>query len=309
MSSELPKIVFFTSKTCGHCEAFRGANGKPSDDKPWNYRYIRRLLNYPDSNFTKLRASSIVEINVLTMLNNIDNISEINIYTCIPSLDEVKAKIEESTKNGVTFDPSKMIGSAVERISIRRGTLDRIMITVDIDGVFSPYMTEFYNDYYIWDRVPAEVKAVRYCLISGEKIPNRLLSKIQDTNVRDFIMNSYDSLRNSVELFEQQMTTHHFNFSWLMGKILPKQIRVYEQFYPCWLLVSTSEWNNAISTKNPIYARVVNNYTTLAKTGFTISPFSQGETIETLLDSYHRGEIPLHYDGSAVRKSRFSWQM
>lgn len=309
MNPKPQKIVFFTSKTCTHCKAFRGENGEPSNDRPWNYAYIRRLLNYPGSNFTKQRTSSIVEINVSTMLNTIDNISEINIYTCIPSIDEVKAKIEESKRRGSPFDPSKLMGSAVERISIKRGTLDKINITVDIDGVYSPYMTEFYEEYFIWSRVPAEVRAIRYCLIAGEKIPSILLSKIQDTNVRDFIMNSYDSLKNSVELFDQQMTTHHFNFVWLMSKLVPTQIRTYERFYPCWLIVSSEEWNNSISTNEPIYARVVNNITTLTRDGYSISPFSQGETIETLLDSYHKSEISLEYNEAMIPRSRFSWQM
>ena len=41
---EAPNIVFITSKACGHCIAFRGQDGLPNDDKPWNYKYIRNIV-------------------------------------------------------------------------------------------------------------------------------------------------------------------------------------------------------------------------------------------------------------------------
>lgn len=312
--SENPLIVFTTSAMCGHCVAFRGRDGKPDPSKPWNYDYIRFLLNkYPSRSNRTLsrRASSIVEIHVSTFQNNVDNIAEINIYTSIPSIAELTKIISEQ---GITsyrfFDENDIIGSSVERINIKRGTFNSIEITVDIDGKYSQFMTNCNVDEYIWKHTPEEIQIIRTCIIEDMEIPRNIFDTIENDSLREFVKAQYAEYRDDIKMFDQQLLTHYFNFPWLLSKIFVNDIRRYENAYPCWLLVSPSEWKQSLDDHSrPIFARSTNRITVKSDTGYTTKPFTQGETIETLLDSYEAGKLKLSYDPSVENVKVYSWQI
>jgi len=314
MDNELPLIVFITSAMCGHCIAFRGKDGRPDPSKPWNYDYIRMLLNkYPSKSNRNLkrRSSSIVEISVSTFQNNIDNIAEINIYTSIPSIAELNAIILEK---GITsyrfFDENDIVGSSIERINIKRGTFNSIEITVDIDGKYSHYMTESNIDEYIWKQTPEEIQIIRTCIIEDIEVPKKLFESIENQHLREFVEIHYNEYRDDIKLFDQQLLTHYFNFPWLLSKMLVNDIRRYEIAYPCWMLVSPMEWKLSLEDHSrPIFARTTNRITVKSQSGYTTKPFTQGETIETLLDSYESGKIKLSYDPTTENVKLYSWQI
>lgn len=313
MSGELPLILFITSDKCGHCVAFRGKDGKPNQSREWNYDYIRNLLNiYPSRKNPDLkrRAAAIVEIHISTMGNTYDNISELNIYTSIPSISEINQMIREGkVTSSKFFEINDAVGNSIERISIKRGVFDSVDIKTEIDGEFSRHMTESTMHEYVWQFSPEEIQIIRTCIIEGVEVPRHVFENISDPEMKHFAMSQYSTYRNNLRLFDQQLLTHHFNFTWVISKILAKDIRRYETHYPCWMLVSPLEWRKSLEDiSRPIYARVKNHMTQQFSTGYKIVPFSDSENIEILLNKYENGSIKLEFDPVRNITRKFSWQ-
>lgn len=321
---ELPLIIFITSQMCGHCIQYRGRDGNPTNERDWNYSRIRRLLNYPQSRFKKLNASAIVEFNISSNNNRDDNIREINIYSCIPSIEEIKryTKSMKSEADFKYFDPAKIPGSVVERIKISRGTFHKLTIDVEVNDAgetsHSPYLTKFYNDEYIWDRVPLDIKMMRDFLNKKGKIPisvlqdlkndveeNRSSPEITMDLLNDIVVN-LDEIHNDHSFFDRLLTEKYFNFKWFLRKNFTNQIRKYEKYYPMWMIVSPSEWRESVQNGTPLYARVVGNHTEMNGSSVSLKPFSNYETIDSLLEEYHKGNVSLHFEERS--ESRYSWQ-
>ena len=306
---EPPMIIFFTSAACPHCIAFRGEDGKPSNnpDRPWNYHYIRELLSFPGSNFTKLRACCIMEIHCETMQNNIDNISEINFYELSPSLIQVNEQISKNSYN------SNIIGSSIKRILIKRnGNL--FDVNVFIDGVPSTKLSEIYRNYYVWGHMPDEMSEIRDLIIEaknqGQNVDLHVVEALPniDEEVRSFIRKSPSLLTNE-KMFEQEIMSRFFGFQWVLHSILSPKIRDYEKYYPIWMLVLPSEYNASIAEQRAVYARVVNSVTKKQGNDFYTERFSVGETVGSLLDMYYEGDLKLKYESAMNSPSkRFSWQ-
>lgn len=313
MAEELPLIVFITSAQCGHCVAFRGNDGKPNSSRMWNYDYIRSLLNiYPSKRHPEMRrrASAIVEIHVSTFGNDVDNISEINIYTSIPSIAEITALTKSGRIGSLKFfDTNDIVGNSIERINIKRGVFDSVEVRVEVDGVYSRHMTESAVNDYVWGQSPEEIQLIRECIKEGIKVPKEIFAEIPDENLRKFVSSYYSQYKNDIKLFDQQLLTHHFNFHWVTSKIFVKDIRRYETHYPCWMIVSPSEWRKSLNDRRrPIYARVRNHMTQKTANGYTTIPFSDSETVEILLDKHENGSIKLEYDPTRNIARSFSWQ-
>jgi hypothetical protein len=313
MSDELPLIVFITSAKCAHCISFRGVDGRPNPSREWNYDYIRSLLNeYPSKTNPSLkrRAAAIVEIHISTMGNTYDNISEINIYTSIPSIAEINELVRQGkAASSKFFEMNDVVGNSIERVSIKRGVFDSVDIRTEIDGVFSRHMTDAAMSEYVWQFAPEEIQIIRTCVNEGITIPHEVLTSIPDPEMAMFAITQRHQYESNIKLFDQQLLTHHFNFPWVVSKILAKDIRRYESHYPCWMLVSPKEWRKSLEEPlRPIYARVKNHMTQQYGTGYKIVPFSDSENIEILLDKHANGTIKLEFDPVRNVTRKFSWQ-
>lgn len=313
MSNELPLIVFITSARCGHCMQFRGPDGRPNPSREWNYDYIRTLLNeYPSRTNPELkrRSAAIVEIHISTMGNTYDNISELNIYTSIPSIAEINELVRQGkATSSKFFEMNDVVGNSIERISIKRGLFDSVDIKTEIDGVFSKHMTDATMNEYVWQFAPEEIQIIRTCIGEDIEVPPEVFERISDPGMKHFAISQYPQYKKNIKLFDQQLLTHHFNFSWVVSKILAKDIRRYESHYPCWMLVSPIEWRKSLDDPTrPIYARVKNHMTQQYKDGYRIVPFSDSESIEILLDKHADGSIKLEFDPDRNVTRKFSWQ-
>lgn len=316
----LPMIVFITNKNCGHCNILRGNDGKPKDSNPkWNNDYIKSLLTYPELNNKsdskqktngrpkRLQASCIVEINVATSGRNLDNIAEINIYSIIPSIVEIERYISSNVRDYKFFDASKIPGSAVERINIKRERLNNISIEVEVDGIFSPHLTEFYTNEYIWKQVPPQIEILREYLITDTIVPIELLNEIGNPNITEYVIEYKDNGVNNIQHFDDQIKSHFYNFPWLLSKIVPIRIRDYEDYYPIWMLVSPNEWKHSLHTGSSIFSNVTNHETTWNGSKYEITPYTRGEKIEDLLEKYRNKQISLHYVEKTKPKHKFTW--
>jgi hypothetical protein len=310
--NELPIIVLITNKNCKHCIEFRGTDGMPSPEKAWNNNYIRSLLMDSESGSDrngrpkKLRACVVVEINVATTGRNIDNIGELNLYSIIPSIDEIEQYFRNYGGSHKFFDSSKISGTAVERINIKREAFNRINIQVHVNSIFSPHLTEFYTNEYIWKLVPPQVEILRQYVISRLPIPDELLDEIGNPDLKNFIRTNEQNIYADVNFFDNEITSRFYGFPWLLSKILPVRIRDYEDKYPRWLLVSPSEWRNSLTYQSAIYAIATNDKTYLNGDKYVTETYTRGERIETLLERYKN--VPIRYE-PPKSKPTFNWSI
>lgn len=312
-------IVFITNKNCGHCVAFRGKDGKPRNDKPWNNDYIRSLLMYPELNQRniqnrisngrpqRLQASVIVEINVATSGRNLDNVAEINIYSIIPSVEEINDFFKTHKGDFKFSDPPKIPGSAVERISIKRCQFNAIDIEVEVDGIYSPELSDFYTEEYFWKQVPAQIEILREYLFDGIKVPDELLDEINNKELTEFIKEKEAGINENINIFDDQIKSHFYGFPWLLKKICPIKLRDYEDYYPIWMLISPDEWKRSLALNSPLFARVTNNDTIWDGIKFSLVPYTRGEKIENLLEKYRNGDVGIHYNHETKKRPKFTW--
>jgi hypothetical protein len=312
---EPPMIVLITSKRCGHCTAFRGDSGRPEPGRDWNYDYIRSLLNaYPSKTNPTMRrrVSSIVELHVETMDNTADNILEFNIYTAIPSVIELKRFIRE---HGITdyrfFQDVDVIGNHVERIGIRRGPMNTIDLSVDVDGSHSPSLTDVYMDAYVWSIVPEAIRQIREMVKSKTPVPDSVFSGIQDNQLQELLRKSYGRYKSDLKVLDQFLLTKYFTFSWLVSKLVVNQVRqTYEKYYPCWLLMSKSEWREGLDDPSKsVYARPTGHITMWDEARKVYVPTQyvgmDAETIDDVLNEYEQNLHTLSY--VPTDEPVFSW--
>lgn len=295
-NKELPMIVFFTGKYCGHCIDFRGADGVPSKDssRKWNLEYIRRLLNYPGSNFEKHNAELIVELH----FDNFDTILQVNIYSLIPTINEIKQRTR--------FDPN-IPGSAVEHIAITRGPNNIINVNVNVNGNYDRELTDIYKNKYIWSNIPTNLCDIRMALKHNDVISPEMIKNIQNRDIRNFINNNISSMKRNVGIFESYIM-RYYNYDLFLKKNVANKICNYKNYVPCWMILLKSEWDKSILTNESIYARVVNNKTILRYGKYDIIPFTQNENIERLIDKYHSSDMKLEYVASSKLKKTYAWQ-
>lgn len=317
MENPPPIIVFFTSKQCGHCLSFRGQDGKPKQGHPWNYDSIRNYLNKYTKDGIIPRSTLIIEIHKDKSLpSSLSDVSEINIYMSIPSESEIielsKQKTIESPRY---FEENDVCGTSVQRINIKRGFHNRIEIKTEINESGRTKNSHLMKDYnfheFVWKNAPIEVEVHRICVKRNKDLPNGILDDIKDPNLRNHLIEGYATFGKNSAKFDRYLLDNYFDYDWLVSRIIPHSLKMYEIHYPCWMLISPIEWGESVSNpERQIYARVKNHVTRKIRGRFIPQCFSQSETIEYLLDEYMNGDLKLEYDPSQTNsKKLYSWQL
>lgn len=312
--NNLPIIVFYTAVQCGHCKTFRGTDGRPNKSREWNYDRIRNyLISIDENNELKQRSSCILEIHIDQGRPNYNNISELNIYTSIPSENDISNVVREKKIDSLTFfEKTDFISNSIERVNIKRGMFDKIEIRTEITDTstnYSRHMNIFNFNEYVWGKAPIQVSVIRTCIFKKMDVPDGLLESIDDRRLAKLLSDNYVVNQNDLKKFDKVLLEEYFTFSWLMSKLIVPGIKRYELFYPCWMIVSPYEWGKSIEDeKHQLYARVRNHVTRKRNGRYVPSSFSQSETIDHMLDSYHSGDLSLHYDPANDIVKRHSWQ-
>lgn len=296
VEKELPMILFFTGSNCSHCINFRGVDGLPSKDfsKKWNLSYIRQLLNYPGSNFEKHNAEIIVELH----FNGYDKIIQVNIFSLIPTINEIKSN--------KLFNPNRP-GSGVEHIAITRGPHNIVNVNVNVNGEYDKELTDIYSRKYIWDSIPNDIIEIRNMLKNEKNITFDTCRKIKDETIKNFVLQNMNMVEKNIGFLDSYIL-RLYDYDLFLKKHVAKQICYYKEYVPCWMLLLKREWNKSIEKNTPVYARVVNNKTVFKNNKYSIVPFSSNETIETLLEKYHSSEMKLEYSEPSKLKKIYGWQ-
>lgn len=323
MNKELPTVVFMTNSLCHHCIKFRGRDGRPKQNdrvnnlgSNWNYDYIRSILNdYPSHQDYKIerRSNAIVEIHLSSYEKESKNIQEVNMYISIPTIDQISKMYRSGKVKSMNFfNDVDNVGNSIQRISFKRGMYGSIDIKVEIDGIYSPRMSEIITDEYIWNHVPDDLKNIRDKIKKKSKVDESLFNNITNPKLRDMIKSYYEQCKDNINLFDKQIVINCFNYDWLLSRIIPENIINYAEYFPIWMLTSVSEWKESIKNQErPIFARVLDHVTVKNKHGgYELISFKEGssEDIDYLLDQYQHNKIKLHVDSNMNMNHKYSWQ-
>lgn len=298
---EPPIVLLVTSSSCGHCINLRGRDGIPSDDKPyWNNTYITSLLKFPKKKKDNQKACALIELHTESLDPTDNNIVEINIYNMIPSDDEIKNNYE------LFLDHRQItVGSDLERISIKRGFSNIININVYINGEYSKSLTDHYINKYIWSLADQEINKIRSLLKQGcniKKYKSKILKEIEEI--------TKDGSEITLETFERYILENYYNFNWLCSRLIPKTVRKYENRYPLWLLISSSEWRKSILNQERNIFAIMPGFRTFRdqkSEEYKTTPYSKkeiSENISNILIKYYNNELEL----SSKEQVLFSWQ-
>lgn len=305
MDKPTPMIVFFTYVGCDHCVAFRGKDGRPSDQRNWNSGFIRTLLtgsNEPTLG-RKLKCSRIINIHDYISGNKVENISEFIIYSLIPS----DITVYPNLFNDLMEDEPTIIGDSILRVAIKRIPGNSLIsISVEIDGDSHDSRCQLIEDlvwdFFFWDRIPIEFHDLRIMFSKGQKFDlNSIVSSsfkndpFFETLKRDFnkFLMNYHEYENIIKL--------RFDYDWFLQVFFPGRLREIEIFYPTWMLILPSEWCGGFGNENKVYAKIKGVRTDLLGDRF-VSKRTLNEKIEDLILQYYSGRLFLKY--SDVLKSQ-----
>lgn len=280
------KLVLLTSAQCHHCVEFRNSNGIPMRGTKFSPNFVKGLLVHHSVDY-------LLEVHVDT-LSRSSQVNELNFYALSSSINEIK-RSKDFEQNG----------DSLKRISFKR---DGEKVNVEIDGVFSPLCTEYYEHKYIWNFLPDDISELRRAIKAKEPYPEQLVSRIQGRQVRQILEKSrYSTYLDDPNSFENYLLNFYFDFNSLVERIIPKQLKGnYEHSYPSWILVRSDEWEASLRDEGKrMYAKVVRKLTELnPQTGEISLVTSADENVNDVLESYEAGRLSLEF----VERKKYKWQ-
>lgn len=295
-------------------------DGSLNDNQTFSMSYFKNILN-SQNYYTKdgqVEGKNVIFIELHIAGNRRkDNILEVNIYSLIPSIEELKNYYSNNNKKFFEDLPQK--GNSLERIKIKRIENDKIDITVEVDGIFSESLTSIYRNIYFWNLLPRSIINIYRALSIGEEINDKLFNfngvKISDV-LKNFVVNNEIKLRENTRLFESFLMQNYYNFDWLIYNIIPEKIRdkEYERLYPTFMLVSNIEWDNSLNKQliekkdYDMFCIVVGRLTQRKDDGTYYTIKDPGDTsLEKLLDDYKENKLTLIYDKNRHSISNSNW--
>ncbi len=302
MSKPQPMILFMSYAGCDACINFRGHDGKPSNDKPWNSSLLREYLcgSKESSYGRKNLCSKIIEIHDFSSGAKVEFIEEFNIYTLIPS----NISIDETFMDNILADDKQLIGDSILRISFQRALTNKIKIEVEIDGFADDRrcnsIIEEVEKYFIWDRIMLELEQFRQHFRNQSSISLEECStdRIKQDPIFQVITKKYkDYCRNPLE-FDEDLK-QRYDYDWFISKTFPKRLREIESFYPSWILVLPSEWAKGLDGKTKVYGKIKGATTRLSGNRYTSSQTKQ-EILMDLIRQYYDGRLSLEYTDAVV---------
>lgn len=305
MSKPQPMILFMSYAGCEACRNFRGIDGKPSDDKPWNSSLIREYLcgSKGSSYGRKNLCSKIIEIHDFQSGANVNNIEEFNIYTLIPS----NVNITSNFMDYILADQKELIGDSILRISIHRKLDNKIGIDVEIDGYQDDRrcnaIIQEVENYFIWDRIMLDLYHFRehfrnQSLISLNECSNE---EVKEDPIYQLIMKNYTLYCKNPNEFDEILRSR-YDYDWFINKTFPKRLREIESFYPSWILVLPSEWQKGMDGKTKVYGHIKNATVKLSGNRY-VSSLSRQENLVDLIKQYHEGRLSLEYNDVVIEKN------
>lgn len=271
----LPHAGLITSAQCGHCTKLRGEDGIPrNSNEHFTPSFIRSVLK---THYSK-RTVNFIELHV-ERLSSESDISEVNIYDLILSIHELRRLREINIEN-----LQLGVGSSIVRISIKRGK--GVTVHVEDGGSFieSPTLTEFFTDYYIWNTCPPEISNLR------DKVRN----KEPYSHDMNFSPIEYQHYCDDPRVFDKYLIERVFLFDVLYSKLVPIQIRNYEEVYPSWFLISENQWSRAMEDKHyKMFAKIAGKITDIDESGEYKLRDSGRKNLLNELELYEKGDVRL----------------
>lgn len=302
MDMSKPIVVLFTSHECGSCSKFKGDSFFPSERKPFSPTYIKNLLETQ----TSKRSNFLIEI-VSSKLSNISPIFEINIYLMLPPLQLINKLISNNPKIDISEIENSEFCESLTKICISSKNKN---VEVAVNGIYSESLSFLYTEKYIWNVLPDYINELRTKIVSKENIDS-ILEHIESSYLKKQILNKTQlkNYQDNPDSFDNYIYRNIFSFDYFSSRIIPTYIRVYEPYYPCWVLVSSEEWFKCLNTGTKIYARLINHYTDKTVDGnYVCVKYTSVQTITNLLESYENGELSLSYDPDKKVSKKYSWQ-
>lgn len=304
---EKPMLIFTSCTECGACKQFRGPDGRPRDNQPWNAKFIRDKL----TNNGKLNALRIINIHDSEFGASISHINEFTLYHMIPP----DVVVSDNFFTLLMDNPNMYYGLSILRIKIERSVDDTINFLVEIDGNETDDRCELIRkqveDYFLWSFVPNEFNRLRnfFRKNSTEDI-SHILYDLRDDPFHDTLIMEYNKFVVNPDYFDNQIRIR-FGFSWFINFFYPERFRELESFYPSWIMVLPSEWCKGISDQDsvreaqiygkeipkmrPIYGKVISCKTYMDGSRFRSVKFSV-ENINDCLKQYYDGRLFLTYE-------------
>ena len=272
-----PIVVIVTSKTCPHCIHFRGDDGKPTDDKQWSPKLIKKILTGVENPTTieNLKSEIVIEIHLSNMNIPSDNIIQVNEYNLI-------------NNNGISL----------RRIIYTRRKNDIISIDVEIDGILHPELSKSKKNSYYEEQLPIQC----YKLFLGDF--DVLNEEPENDFVNEIFVEAYEILNEALvnldsgksddfnsrldSLFESK-----FNFKWWLSNNIPNKLQYLVSSFPSWIYISPILWYNSIVYDSPLYGVVNSSTVTKHQDGTYSADRDNNEDPFVTLNKINIGEYSL----------------